>query len=94
MTVTVSNVAEATAECVEGTSDINSDTMSSRVDAQSYLEDTVMGVLTEGLEDVCRVRPPNPIDYLALYLLRRSSSRNVVEVPFDDVVPVARSHET
>lgn len=57
------------------------------VSAQEYLEMTVMDVLTEGLEDLCRVRPANPVDYLALYLLRRSGASNPVEVPFTQAVP-------
>lgn len=56
---------------------------------QLYLERTVMGVLVLALEDVCRVRPPNPVDYLGSYLLRRSSANNTVEVTYDDTVPKA-----
>jgi len=54
---------------------------------QSYLETTVMSVVTDGLEDLCRARPANPIDYLALYFLRRSQANNVVEVPYNDAEP-------
>lgn len=56
---------------------------------QAYLEKTVMGVLVLGLEDVCRVRPTNPVDYLGSYLLRRSSANNTVEVTYEDTLPKA-----
>lgn len=59
------------------------------VSTQDYLESTVMCVLTEGLEQVCRVRPANPVDFLALYLLRRSKCGKPVEVPYEEAVPVA-----
>ncbi|EAN85877.1 hypothetical protein C3747_15g1045c [Trypanosoma cruzi] len=52
-----------------------------------YLESTVMAVLTEGLEDLCRQRPANPVDHLALFLLRRSKSNTVTEVPAKDAIP-------
>ncbi|ESS69533.1 hypothetical protein TCDM_14213 [Trypanosoma cruzi Dm28c] len=52
-----------------------------------YLESTVMAVLTEGLEDLCRQRPANPVDHLALFLLRRSKSNAVTEVPAKDAIP-------
>lgn len=55
--------------------------------AQAYLEKTVMGVLALALEDVCRVRPINPVDYLGSYLLRRSSANNTVEVTYEDTLP-------
>lgn len=54
--------------------------------AQAYLEKTVMGVLALALEDVCRVRPINPVDYLGSYLLRRSSANNTVEVTYEDTL--------
>ncbi|CCW65377.1 unnamed protein product [Phytomonas sp. EM1] len=57
------------------------------INAQAYLESSVMDILTQGLEDLCRMRPANPIDYLAFYLLRRSPSSNVVEVPYSDTKP-------
>ncbi|AYU76288.1 Dpy-30 motif containing protein [Leishmania donovani] len=56
---------------------------------QVYLERTVLGVLALALEDVCRVRPPNPVDYLGSYLLRRSTANNTVEVSYEDTVPKA-----
>ncbi|CCW72182.1 unnamed protein product [Phytomonas sp. Hart1] len=61
------------------------------INAQAYLESTVMDTLNQGLEDLCRVKPANPIDYLAFYLLRRSPSSNVVEVPYNDTKPQVQS---
>ncbi|KPI83491.1 hypothetical protein ABL78_7465 [Leptomonas seymouri] len=65
----------------------NDDVADSASSAQTYLEKTVMGVLALGLEDVCRVRPTNPVDYLGSYLLRRSSANNTVEVTYEDTLP-------
>ncbi|KAK7196607.1 Dpy-30 motif containing protein [Novymonas esmeraldas] len=59
------------------------------VSAQVYLERTVLGVLALALEDVCRARPPNPVDYFGSYLLRRSTANNTVEVTYDDTIPKA-----
>lgn len=64
-----------------------SDPLPAEVPAQEYLEQSVMSVLTQGLEDVCRVRPANPVDYLALYLLRSSPSSRPIEVPYTEAVP-------
>lgn len=41
---------------------------------KTYLDQTVVPVLIEGLKAVSRERPPNPIEYLALFLLRESAS--------------------
>ncbi|KPA74239.1 hypothetical protein ABB37_09253 [Leptomonas pyrrhocoris] len=68
-------------------SNTSSDDADSAVSAQTYLEKTVMGVLALGLEDVCRVRPTNPVDYLGSYLLRRSTANNTVEVTYEDTLP-------
>jgi protein dpy-30 len=63
------------------------DASDATLSTQAYLEKTVMGVLALGLEDVCRVRPTNPVDYLGSYLLRRSTANNTVEVTYDDTLP-------
>ncbi|GET86116.1 hypothetical protein, conserved [Leishmania tarentolae] len=61
----------------------------STLSTQVYLERTVLGVLALALEDVCRVRPSNPVDYLGSYLLRRSTANNTVEVTYEDTIPKA-----
>ncbi|KEG11589.1 hypothetical protein DQ04_02461040 [Trypanosoma grayi] len=53
-----------------------------------YLDGAVMAVLTEGLEDLCRQRPANPVDHLAFFLLRRSQSNAAIEVAPQDAVPM------
>eukprot|EP00796_Vickermania_ingenoplastis_P010159 gene10159-7113_t len=58
-----------------------------KLSVPEYLETSVATVLTQALEDLCRFRPANPVDYLALYLLRRAQPQNVVEVPFSEAVP-------
>ncbi|KAI8816441.1 Dpy-30 motif-domain-containing protein [Fimicolochytrium jonesii] len=39
---------------------------------RSYLDQTVVPVLIEGLKALAKERPPNPCEYLAVYLLRNS----------------------
>jgi hypothetical protein len=57
--------------------------------AREYLDRTLAPVLLQGLQAMCRDRPLNPADYLAMYLLKRSTKRNVtVEVPLSATVPV------
>lgn len=58
-----------------------------QLSVSEYLESTVAAVLSQGLEDLCRFRPANPVDYLALYLLRRAQLSNAVEVPYSEAVP-------
>lgn len=51
--------------------------------ARHYLEDTVVAVLTQGLKVLVRERPENPVDFLAMYLLKNNPRQPnlVVEVP-------------
>ena len=44
---------------------------------RQYLMDNVVPILTEGLIDVCKELPENPVDFLAEYLFKRS-----LEVPY------------
>lgn len=67
--------------------DLHRDNPLFKLSVSDYLEDSVATVLTNALDDLCRVRPANPVDYLALYLLRRVQSHNMVEVPYSEAVP-------
>lgn len=58
-----------------------------KLSVSDYLEESIATVLAHALEDLCRIRPANPVDYLALYLLRRSQAQNVVEIPYSEAVP-------
>ena len=40
---------------------------------RSYLDQTVVPVLLQGMADVAKERPENPIEYLANYLLKHSN---------------------
>lgn len=40
-----------------------------------YLDAAVIPVLMEGLSELARVRPPNPVEYLAAYLFRNNPQR-------------------
>ncbi|XP_058881434.1 protein dpy-30 homolog isoform X4 [Acipenser ruthenus] len=49
-----------------------------KVDLQSlptraYLDQTVVPILLQGLSVLAKERPPNPIEYLAAYLLKNKS---------------------
>ncbi|KAI9205740.1 Dpy-30 motif-domain-containing protein [Polychytrium aggregatum] len=37
---------------------------------RSYLDQTLIPVLSEGMKAIAKERPPNPCEYLALFLLR------------------------
>lgn len=41
--------------------------------------DNVVPILTEGLIEVCKITPEDPVDHLAEYLFKRS-----LEVPYPD----------
>ena len=69
-------------------------------EARAYLEEFVTPTLAQGLKALCMLRPANPADYLALYLLRANphvppEQRGVVEVStnLDDIAPVPQAEE-
>lgn len=39
---------------------------------RAYLADTVVRALTEGMLEVCRVNPTDPVDYLAEFLFKHA----------------------
>jgi len=57
-------------------------TKKTRVDLQSvptrqYLDQTVVPILLQGLAALSKERPPDPIDYLAAYLLKNKSKYEI-----------------
>lgn len=67
-------------------------------EAQKYLDEKVAPLLNLALQATCTVRPPNPIDFLATYLLRANPNapadqRGYVEVSTNpaDIAPVPRA---
>jgi len=46
---------------------------------RQYLMDNLVGILTDGLLEVCKRTPTDPVDHLAEYLFRRS-----LDVPYPD----------
>jgi adenylate kinase len=46
---------------------------------RQYLMDNLVPILTEGLLEVCKRTPDDPVDYLSEYLFRRS-----LDVPYPD----------
>lgn len=75
----------------KGLEELHGDNPLFKLSVTEYLEESVATVLAYALEDLCRIRPANPVDYLAMYLLRRSQLKNVVEVPYAEAVPKTES---
>ncbi len=46
---------------------------------RQYLMDNLVPILTDGLLELCKRTPQDPVDYLAEYLFRRS-----LDVPYPD----------
>lgn len=72
---------------VEEAVDPHADNPLFKLSTSEYLESSVGMILTHALQNVCRFRPANPVDYLAMYLLRRAQPDNVIEVPYNQAVP-------
>ena len=43
---------------------------------RSYLDQTVVPVLLQGMAELAKERPENPIEYLANYLLKHANENN------------------
>ncbi|KAI8586536.1 Dpy-30 motif-domain-containing protein [Geranomyces variabilis] len=48
---------------------------------RAYLDHTVVPVLVEGLKALAKERPPNPCEYLAVYLLRNGNAGRTPAAP-------------
>lgn len=46
---------------------------------RQYLMDNLVPILTDGLHEICKRSPADPVDFLAEYLFRRS-----LDVPYPD----------
>ncbi|KAG9397222.1 Dpy-30 motif [Carpediemonas membranifera] len=69
--------------------DANENTASSQLNLQvlptrTYLDQTVVPVLLQGLSALVQERPPNPIEYLAAFLMRHSDQTKKEEVHDDE----------
>ncbi len=51
--------------------------------ARAYLDNTVVPVLLQGMSALVQERPPNPIEYLAAFLMRHSGETTKEEVKED-----------
>ena len=47
---------------------------------RQYLEQTVVPTLTQGMHQLVRERPSDPIEYLAAYLLKHNPKRTVQQL--------------
>uniref|UniRef100_A0A915BEQ1 Dosage compensation protein dpy-30 n=1 Tax=Parascaris univalens TaxID=6257 RepID=A0A915BEQ1_PARUN len=63
------SAAEPEKKDAGGDSDITS-TMNSTIPTRQYLDQTVVPILLQALGALAKERPPNPIEYLANYLLK------------------------
>jgi len=52
---------------------------------RAYLDQTVVPILLDGMSELVKERPPNPIEYLASYLLRHDPARAGTIQPTGDV---------
>ncbi|GFR50950.1 hypothetical protein Agub_g13270 [Astrephomene gubernaculifera] len=48
---------------------------------RQYLEATVVPVLMQGMQALCKERPDNPVEYLAYYLLSHNPEPNTKPLP-------------
>ena len=62
-----------------------------RSTAALYINDHLAGVLVMALKAVCRERPENPVDYVAMYLLKHHPQKDIaVSLPLASTVPQVR----
>ncbi|KAL7745859.1 Protein dpy-30 [Sorochytrium milnesiophthora] len=47
-----------------------------RLPVRSYLDQSVVPILLEGMKALVRERPPNPCEYLGLFLLKNAQKMN------------------
>lgn len=67
--------AQSLVECDEAIEHNRRDKKKAKVDVNSlpsraYLERTVVPVVMDGMSELARERPPNPIEFMAAYLLK------------------------
>ncbi|MBN3292815.1 DPY30 protein, partial [Polypterus senegalus] len=66
-----SRIAENEKACAEKVSKQKVDLQS--LPTRAYLDQTVVPILLQGLSVLAKERPPNPIEFLAAYLLKNKS---------------------
>lgn len=55
---------------------IEEETQTSEDDIKTYLGDTLVPILTYALDELEKVRPPDPVMFLAHFLLRHNPKRS------------------
>lgn len=53
----------------------------SNIPTKQYIDQTVAPILLEGLKALAKERPPDPVGYLADYLLKHKTSNNGERIP-------------
>ncbi|XP_039594571.1 protein dpy-30 homolog [Polypterus senegalus] len=71
LTENVQRIAENEKACAEKVSKQKVDLQS--LPTRAYLDQTVVPILLQGLSVLAKERPPNPIEFLAAYLLKNKS---------------------
>jgi hypothetical protein len=62
-----------------------------RPTAAAYINEHLAGILVMALKAVCRERPENPVDYVAMYLLKHHPQKQVtVSLPLSSTIPQVR----
>lgn len=46
---------------------------------RSYLEQSVVSVVMQGMTEVAKVRPDNPLEFLGNYILNASKNKDILE---------------
>jgi protein dpy-30 len=67
--------AEAVATAAPMKADLNS------LPIRSYLDQTVVPLLLQGMAQLVKDRPPNPVEWLAHFLLRNDPAKRTEEPP-------------
>merc|ERR1719232_2263365 len=70
------NVAASAAAMSGMPSQVNLQNLSIR----AYLDQTVVPILLDGMSELVKERPPNPIEWLASYLLRHNPQKSQSEL--------------
>ncbi len=67
------NITEASITKKEGKESITQNNNLNNLSTRAYLDQRVVPILLQGMAELARERPENPIEYLANYLLKHSS---------------------
>ena len=64
--------ADAGQDAEKAAADVQSKLQQQALPIRAYLDQTVVPILLQGLSALVKERPPNPVEYLANYLLKNN----------------------